>query len=584
MSKLSGVIVTKVGDDLHALSGKTFDAKDAIKAVRVGGRGFRWHPESKTWRGTLAMVEALGLAVAEAAPAASLATFAPTAEQVAILADVVGNEGTTRATVVEALAGTGKTSTLELIAKSFPSKRILVVVFNKTMQVEIEERMPENVECRTFDSLGFSGAPLEIVAKFRTQRDAGWNGPKAAIRNRTEIAKFLRIPAMRYSAVLENGQMGEARLDPERAASMAIAMVEKFCTSADSVIGTGHYAGAEDQDTEAIAAIILPIAEKVWADIRSESGRLYVTNSHLTKLWALTRPDFRQRSTGPRKVPDLIMIDEAQDTAPVCESVMMSQKIQAVWVGDSNQAIYGWRGAKNALANVQPDASKRLPLTESWRFGPEIAAVGNRFLTRLNAPWPVKGSGGPGRVSDEIERPNAILCRTNGGMIGQILSLMEKGLTAAVSTATRADLRSLVETVRFLQDRGPSPTRFHEDMAGFAKWSDVENAVLSGEAPKRVEMLHRIITRHGIDVISEVVESTIEMGARGSEDAVVVVTAHKAKGLQWDRVVIADDFPQPKMSLEGYTIQPGPEELRLAYVAVTRAKRELEIGSLAWAM
>lgn len=67
-----------------------------------------------------------------------------------------------------------------------------------------------------------------------------------------------------------------------------------------------------------------------------------------------------------------------------------------------------------------------------------------------------------------------------------------------------------------------------------------------------------------------------------------VSTAHKAKGREWPRARIADDFTPPPDSDEhddkGQPL-PGPiddGEARLAYVAVTRARHRLDIGGLAW--
>ena len=68
----------------------------------------------------------------------------------------------------------------------------------------------------------------------------------------------------------------------------------------------------------------------------------------------------------------------------------------------------------------------------------------------------------------------------------------------------------------------------------------------------------------------------------------MVTTAHKAKGLEWDAVVIADDFPQPSLEEDEdgnvTKVLPDAENLRLAYVAVTRAKRALNVGSLAYCL
>jgi ATP-dependent exoDNAse (exonuclease V) beta subunit len=64
---------------------------------------------------------------------------------------------------------------------------------------------------------------------------------------------------------------------------------------------------------------------------------------------------------------------------------------------------------------------------------------------------------------------------------------------------------------------------------------------------------------------------------------VVVTTAHKSKGLEWDRVKIGPDFRGPKTDPKtGEVEMPSAEENRLAYVAVTRARKELDPGSLAW--
>ncbi len=59
---------------------------------------------------------------------------------------------------------------------------------------------------------------------------------------------------------------------------------------------------------------------------------------------------------------------------------------------------------------------------------------------------------------------------------------------------------------------------------------------------------------------------------------VVVSTAHKAKGREWPRVRIADDFREPK----GEDTPIPQAEAMLAYVAVTRARLALDPDGLAW--
>lgn len=57
----------------------------------------------------------------------------------------------------------------------------------------------------------------------------------------------------------------------------------------------------------------------------------------------------------------------------------------------------------------------------------------------------------------------------------------------------------------------------------------------------------------------------------------VISTAHKAKGLEWDRVHIEDDY---QFKINGLEHKITDEELRLLYVACTRAKVSLNIHHL----
>jgi superfamily I DNA/RNA helicase len=75
-----------------------------------------------------------------------------------------------------------------------------------------------------------------------------------------------------------------------------------------------------------------------------------------------------------------------------------------------------------------------------------------------------------------------------------------------------------------------------------------------------------LIEDFGTETILEALDSTIPEGRA----ELTVSTAHKSKGREWDRVRLAEDFPEdPKGDFD--------EELRLLYVSVTRAKLELDI-------
>jgi hypothetical protein len=63
---------------------------------------------------------------------------------------------------------------------------------------------------------------------------------------------------------------------------------------------------------------------------------------------------------------------------------------------------------------------------------------------------------------------------------------------------------------------------------------------------------------------------------------VTVSTAHKAKGREWDSVRIGGGFTDPSVDDEGTQRGIPPAEARLIYVAVTRARRLLDLTGIAW--
>ena len=76
----------------------------------------------------------------------------------------------------------------------------------------------------------------------------------------------------------------------------------------------------------------------------------------------------------------------------------------------------------------------------------------------------------------------------------------------------------------------------------------------------------RMIEQHGTKKILSVLSAAMDP----ERADVLLSTAHKAKGREWDSVVIHGDFSQ----------QPGEEEMRLLYVSATRAKRHLDHTSV----
>lgn len=597
------------------------------------------------------------------------AKFPPTQEQLDIINAVLEGKNV----AVQALAGTGKTSTLEIIANRIKAKfgqksRILYIAFNTSVRNEAALRMPDNVESRTGDSLAWRATAKNLKDKL--------GNPKALFRNRDIALQF---------NIRDVGEMPEE--DVARELRKAIS---KYVISDADTITADHFAETElpfDAQTEAWA-------NAMWADLNDPKGVLPFSFEHATKRWALSRPDLSKAGSGVERPADVIFFDEAQDINPVMAKVVRDQTSQKVYVGDGRQAIYGFRGAENELDKVETDVV--LPLTKSWRFGPEVAGMGNRFLSLLKSPFKIIGGGQKGEVlrAGSMTDADAVLTRTNSGAIKAILEELERGRTVGVRKKYKKELTQLVDTAAFLKGFGKKPSSPHADLNGYSTWDEIEQDVEKGKATRKVETLFKLVDRYGTDQLRDALERVVAMpeagesngapagapaggyapitvedgatgelfpgvnynvvktpaggfimslsgkatfmnrdmlkaagfwkwnmdakswsapetkdperlkalaegarpeGAAGSPAAaeatpdVIISTAHQAKGAEWDNVRIADDFWGPRVEVdpatgETFTEYPAPEELRLAYVAVTRAKKVLDPGALAWVL
>jgi superfamily I DNA/RNA helicase len=84
----------------------------------------------------------------------------------------------------------------------------------------------------------------------------------------------------------------------------------------------------------------------------------------------------------------------------------------------------------------------------------------------------------------------------------------------------------------------------------------------------------QIINREGTDYLRQLLSSVSDE----AQADYVVSTVHRAKGLEWDRVKVAGDF-RFKPEDDG-RISMADDEKRLLYVALTRARRLLELSEL----
>jgi hypothetical protein len=469
----------------------------------------------------------------------------PTAEQAAIITAF----GTGRNLVIEAGAGTGKTSTLKMLAADAPRRRGLYVAYNRAIADDAKKDFPASVKCSTAHALAFGAVGRAYAHRLK--------GPRVPAR---ETARILGIN--------EPLRLGERILAPAQVARLVMEGADRFCRSADPEPGpycVPKKPGLDSpEDMRDLRQILPPLVRKAWADLCGKEGRLRFSHDVYLKIYQLS---------GPQLTADYILFDEAQDANAVTLSIVTAQEdAQLVAVGDRSQSIYSWRGAVDAMDSF-PDA-QRLALSQSFRFGSAVAREANKWLAILGAQLRLTGYGRISSMLAELQNPDAILCRTNAQAVSQAMAAVSGGKQAAIVGGGN-EIRRLAEAAITLKAGAGTD---HPELMAFRTWGEVQDHAENDPGGSDLKVLVNLIDKHGPDAIIAVVDGLAD--ERRAE--VVISTAHKAKGREWNSVKIAPDFREPKKQEDGTPGVIQREEAMLSYVAVTRARLTLDRSGLAW--
>lgn len=537
---------------------------------------------------------------APAQPAAR--KFKPTAQQ----EDILAKFRTGAPLVVQAGAGTGKTSTLELLAEDMAKtgRQGVYITLNKAMATEVGSKFVYgNVRASTIHSLAWriaskipQLAPLldkirrdePPVSRFHWHRVIGFN----------EVFTYTSF----YAANLRNrGEYAaDTTLSSQKIMWAAINALRLWCQSdrrelskEDVVRPLSMQPHTWDTD---YAPLVIEVAQRAWIeDILKPEGKLPFTHDYYLKLVTLAQPKLTQWLD--LDANSVLFFDEAQDSRP-CVTYLLSLQddMQIVAVGDSSQAIYGFTGARDGLPKIEKMAgATTASLTTSFRFGSEIAGVANTVLDTLNAPIRLTGNPdmdsevhtlAPEKVPD-LSQLDAILVHTNARLLFAAERCMQAGIPYTIMADTSGIYNLAYDYDRL--DNGEKATRTElrdfESQAALFNHLDSEDSrsVRSANDP-----LIRWLREFSTDQAREILNNSHDPEKGTNQNPVVLSTAHKSKGRQWDRVWVDIDADQ---SLPFTSLSYNPEvrdgtvvdmesrqALMLAYVALTRAREDLYVS------
>jgi hypothetical protein len=471
-------------------------------------------------------------------------TYAPTPQQ----QFCIESADNVRVTKIIACAGGGKTSTLELIAKT-QIKKSLYAAFNKVTAVEAADRFPDHVTCQTTHSMAYAAFGRQMNHKLARPRGGYVNVAGTG----SEIAKYYKLE-------------GVKNIVTANAIGMFVKKtVERFEQSAVMEIAAWHVPKNDMQaileTNPEVADYVLKAARAMWKDRINLNSKVLASHDTYLKLYQMSKP----------LLPfEIIYCDEFQDATPCVVDIILSQPetTKLITVGDPYQAIYGWRGAINALEVI---SGTEAPLSKSFRYGNDIAKVatailGNKMIVTGRDDLPsVIGFN----VVDRT-KPYMYLFRTNAMLLLEAVAAIDRGEKVKVEIDVK-DFVKVLESSQALFDGCMKDVK-HERILPYPNWATMKEEAKEGgggELGRLVSIVEGKQSAHIIRVLEDY---------SPPDDAIATYTScHKAKGREHDQVILAEDFKSNYVKGEWKGL-PQAEE-NLLYVAATRAMRVLQINN-----
>ncbi|XP_065531647.1 F-box DNA helicase 1 isoform X4 [Lathamus discolor] len=471
---------------------------------------------------------------------------------------------------IMAFAGSGKTSTLAKYAEKFAGLRFLYVAFNKAVAERGKSVFPRNVTCRTFHSLAYGSIGKHYNEKGKLI--------------------FSKMSVYSISSLLQNHK-GQSLFIRGKMVSQTL---ESFFASSDEEICEEHSPhwfrnthGQTQPVSRAEKEINVREAKEIWHNMKKLDGdaekKYKMTCDGYLKLWQLSKPQLSGY--------DAIFVDEAQDCTPAIVDIVVSQRCGIILVGDPHQQIYTFRGAVNTLYSVPH--THVYYLTQSFRFGPEIAYIGATILDvckRIRNKTLVGGNQ-KGDVRGSMEEKVTLLSRSNFNVFEDAVALTGKDRPVKIHMIgglARFGLRKIHDLWKLSQpvdERrrlnlviNDSFIKKWEETQGFFGLKEYAKHVNDKELQTKIDIVEKY--RERIPELVQQIESSHVPHEAGAD--YLIGTVHQAKGLEFDTVLLADDFVQVPALSGNYQIRTDPiidmypeDEWNLLYVAVTRAKKYL---------
>lgn len=484
---------------------------------------------------------------------ASRSTFVPSDQQSRFLDAIRDGESHL---LLEARAGSGKSTTCREGARLLPRlARVWYACFNAHIAREFQADLPPSCRARTLHSFG-----LELLKAHL---------PEVQIDN----DKLDRIAEVYFPDRFQRPQRSAVARLAEACRNLLLP-ADKATPDVLRELAAIQGIDLPREQTEDVLAVVPDVLTRCLAQT--------VTIDFTDMIWLPVMLGIE-----PPAPPDVLFVDEAQDLN-ACQHALvdlMCPTGRVVVVGDRFQSIYAFRGAD---AQSIPSFEGRLasskrgletyPLTVTRRCPRRHVVMARRLVGDLDylpsAPDGEIVALDEKEVMADLMPGDMVLCRTNAPLVSLCYRLLRENRRAVVrgrdigkgllTLIARLRPSSTSDLVRRLSDYRIQEL---ERLSGLRNPEPAQQVVND-----RTDCL--LTLTEGAESLDAVRNRCETLFSDTSEDgAIVLSSAHKAKGLERDRITIIrpDLMPGPWAKSQA----DAQQERNLAYVAATRACKRL---------
>jgi len=438
--------------------------------------------------------------------------------------DVIEHDG--GHAIVGAVAGSGKTHTMvarviHLLKAGIEPRRILVLMFNKSAQEEFERRLKR--------ACAEEGLPMAEVQTFhgfglRISKRLVTSGLLQAAKLETEgytIRKLAREILQRVNA----------ELDEDSYLDLTFEVVTEFLDTIDILKGE-LYPSADERWADTLRQVDKRFVRgfELFEEARLDRGiRLFSDLIYDPVMAALANNEV-ERFVGGRY--DHVVIDEFQDineAQMTLVRMIAGKRAFVMAVGDDDQTIYRWRGAKpdymTTLFEKEFPGSSRYTLPHTFRYGHALSLLANFVITRnANRTDKICVSG--------IERDTALDVRLVGSNPGAEALKIAKEWAAAgrsfedVAILVREYAHSISSEVALLQGRipyrivGAPPFFDRSDVLGLRAYLQLAAGGLAeiDSYERRLKLVQALLTTPTLYLRRDMIEAIAEAVAESPDD------------------------------------------------------------------